>query len=176
MKIITNNICRAFGLLALACFALSPTANANQPNPPNHPQRRIDFTTNPLQCTPEKVELRGVLQLHFKKQGSLVVPERANFKEFSGTGKSTGRRYMARNVDVEKHKQATFQNGVGAGSFILEFQVIGNPNPPPQGDPNPNKPFGFTVSYKVLYKFDNKVKGLNLGNPKVCCNRNGCLD
>lgn len=175
MKTVTREIHLAFTLLAMGCIALSPTANANEPTP-NHPKRRVDFTTNALQCAPEKVELHGELHLHFKKEGPAFVPERANFTEFRGTGKTTGRTYGASQVKVDKDNQVDFKNGSGAGKFILEFHVIGNPNPPPRPDPNPQMPFRFTVNYKVVYTFENKVKGLNLGDPKVCCNRNGCLD
>jgi hypothetical protein len=206
MKTVTNVIHPTFGLFALACFTLSLTAHAatpqvdrgypngeitdadnvilelntgvaktEEPNP-NHPKRRIDFTTNVLQCAPEQVEIRAELHLHFKKEGEVVKPESANFTEFTGTGKSTGRKYVASHVNVEKRRSARFQNGAGSGEFILEFRVIGNPNPPPKPDPNPNKPFRFTVSYKIVYTFANKVKGLNLGSPKACCNPDGCLD
>lgn len=198
----------AVALFAIPCFALSITAfgatsesdrggsngemieednmvfesdagaaNANEPTH-NHPKRQIHFTTLPQQCAPERVEVSGVLQLHFKnfRGGPSLVPERANFTEFSGTGKSTGRRYVATNVHVEKKQHVHFENGVGAGSFILEFRLIGNPNPPGKPDPNPGKTFRITISYKVAYTFDNKVKGLNLGNPKGCCNPNGCIN
>lgn len=147
--------------------------------PPNHPERRIDFRANPGQCAPEMVELHGLLKLHFQTRGLDVVPKSANFKEFSGTGIATGRTYVAREVHVERSQRVKSENGVGAGCFILEFQVIGNPNPPPKADPNPGRAFRFTVSYKVLYGFaKSKVKGgtLNLGDPNACCNVNGCLE
>jgi hypothetical protein len=186
MKRITNIICPAFALFALACFALS-TANADQPN---HPQVPIAFTANPGQCAPEQVKVSGVLQLHFKKQGRVVEPESANFKQFSGTGQKTRRKYVASKPDVEKDKQANFQGGsrggAGGGEFILEFDVIGNPNPAGpagQADACPGCRYRFTVNYKVVYTFDGKFKVKESVNelkkqfdkPKVCCNPRGCL-
>jgi hypothetical protein len=174
MKTLTNVIYPAVAV-AVACFVLSARANANEPTP-NHPKRRIDFTANPGQCAPERVKLQGELHLHFKKEGPVLVPSHANFIEFSGTGLSTGRRYVASQVNVDKEKQVDFKNGSGAGKFVLEFHVIGNPNPPGKPDPAPSTIYRFTVNYKVVYTFQNKVKTLNLGDPKVCCTRSGCLN
>ena len=58
----------------------------------------------------------------------------------------------------------------------LEFHVIGNPNPPGKPDPAPNTIYRFTVNYKVVYTFQNKVKTFNLGDPKVRCTPSGCLN
>jgi hypothetical protein len=174
MKIVTNMIRLVVALLVIACFAVSPMANADEQHP-NHPQRQINLTASGLQCAPEMVKVSGLLQLHFKKEGSVVVPDSANFTQFRATGERTHRKYEPSKVDVEKEKQARLENGIGSGKFILEFRVIGRPNPPGQPDPNPNKTFFFTVNYKVIYTFDNKVRALNLGDPMICCNPNGCL-
>lgn len=189
MKRITNIICPAFALFALACFALS-TANAAQPKAPNHPQVPIAFTANPGQCAPEEVKVSGVLQLDFEKEGQVVQVKGAKFLRFSGTGQKTGRKYVPTKVDVEKSKHANFQSGgggvEGGGNFIVEFQVIGHPKPAGpagQGDPCFGCTYHFTVNYKVAYTFkrnfkvQESVKELEkqLDKPKVCCNRNGCL-
>jgi hypothetical protein len=55
---------------------------------------------------------------------------------------------------VETHEL----NGLGVGTFRLRFLITGNPNPPPQGDPNPGNEVRFKLLYTVSYKFsDNKV-------------------
>jgi hypothetical protein len=170
MKTITKIIY----LVAVICFAVSPAANADQF--PNHPKREINFTTlNNLQCAPERVKVDAVLQLHFKNEGSDVVLERANFFSFKGEGLRTKRKYVVEgNVRVNKESSRWSQGAVGGGESLIEFFVIGRPNPRGQPDPNPDMPFHFSVAYKVVYEFAEKVTGAKLFKLRVCCDPQGC--
>jgi hypothetical protein len=139
---------------------------------PNHRLIRINFKKF-IPCAGEIVELRGELQVSFAARDNVVHPGPANLKGFSGTGNTTGRRYVSDNkVTGGGGLKVFFENGLGAGKFGLRFHVTGIPNPPPMGDANPKKVVRFTVEYTVLYKFSNgKVNRLDADTPEVRCRK-----
>ena len=154
--------------------ALSENAAMKQAasQPPNHPVIPINFTKFvPVPCAGEKVRLRGELRLHFKNTNGIAKPESANLTGFSGTGESTGRRYVANNIVNDDNIEISRRNDKGFGKWTIRFHIIGNPNPPPKGDPNPGKVFRFTLEYTVIFEFRNgKVTDLN-AKPEVVCKR-----
>lgn len=148
------------------------TAAKQANNPPNHPVIPINFTKFvPVPCAGEKVRLRGELRLHFKNANGVAKPESASLAGFSGTGETTGRRYVSNNVVNDDNFEISRRNEKGFGKWTIRFHVIGNPNPPPKGDPNPGKVFRFTLEYTVIFEFRNgKVTDLNV-KPEVVCRR-----
>jgi hypothetical protein len=140
---------------------------------PNHPVIPINFTKFvPVPCAGEKVHLPGELRLHFKNTNGVAKPESANLTGFSGTGESTGRRYVANKNVNDENVEVTKGKEKGFGKWIIRFHVIGNPNPPPKGDPNPGKVFRFTLEYTVIFEFRNgKVTGDLHAKPEVVCKR-----
>jgi hypothetical protein len=138
---------------------------------PNHPVFRVNFDKfAPPPCAGEKVHLRGELHLHFKTENGVATPNSANLKEVTGTGAMSRRTYRANNQAFEQ----TFEvkkpaAGLGFGEWILKFHVVGKPNPPPQGDPNPGKVFRFTLEYTVIWDSKNgKVRDI-AAKPRFLC-------
>jgi hypothetical protein len=110
--------------------ALSENAAMKQaPNqPPNHPVIPINFTKFvPVPCAGEKVHLRGDLRLHFKNTNGIAKPTSADLTGFSGTGVSTGRRYVANNIVNDNNVKVTRNGEKGFGEWIIRFHIIGNP-------------------------------------------------
>lgn len=147
------------------------TGNAamGQPNQtPNHRLIRIDFRKS-ISCA-EVVKVSSQWHVHFKKisEGAVEV-ESANLKQFSGKGETTGRKYMAGKAFFPE-KSVTIKNGIKEGKFVLEFVVIGPPNPAGKPDPNPRRTFRFKVQQTVRYKFAmGKVKSLDKGAIDIDC-------
>lgn len=178
-----------FIALLLACFAIP--AMGEQDKTPNHKEIIINSIPQVL-CANEKVDLRGQLKLAFGVREFLGVRAVAPVdiklqKGFSGTcpsteetclvgiGKTTRRRYVAsKRLEIPGGVETHELNGLGVGTFKLRFLITGNPNPPPQGDPNPGNEVRFKLLYTVSYKFsDNKVTFFK-ATPDICCRRSGC--
>lgn len=130
--------------------ATKPLAN----HPPNHPVIPINLIKFvPVPCAGENVHLRGQLRLHFKNTNGVAKPESAALTGFSGTGKSTGRTYVANNNVNDENVELGRRDGKGFGTWTIRFHVFGNPKPPSKGDPNPGKVFRFKLEYTVIFFF-----------------------
>jgi hypothetical protein len=178
-----------FIALLLACFAIP--AMGEQDKTPNHKEIIINSIPQVL-CAGEKVDLRGQLKLAFGVREFLGVravgPVDIKLqKGFSGTcpsteetclvgiGKTTRRRYVAsKRLEIPGGVETHELNGLGVGTFKLRFLITGNPNPPPQGDPNPGNEVRFKLLYTVSYKFSNNKVTFFKGTPDICCRRSGC--
>jgi hypothetical protein len=178
-----------FIALLLACFAIP--AMGEQDKTPNHKEIIINSIPQVL-CANEKVDLRGQLKLAFGVREFLGVRAVAPVdiklqKGFSGTcpsteetclvgiGKTTRRRYVAsKRLEIPGGVETQELNGLGVGTFKLRFLITGNPNPPPQGDPNPGNEVRFKLLYTVSYKFSNDKVTFFKATPDICCRRSGC--
>jgi hypothetical protein len=178
-----------FIALLLACFAIP--AMGEQDKTPNHKEIIINSIPQVL-CAGEKVDLRGQLKLAFGAREFLGVravgPVDIKLqKGFSGTcpsteetclvgiGKTTRRRYVAsKRLEIPGGVETHELNGLGVGTFKLRFLITGNPNPPPQGDPNPGNEVRFKLLYTVSYKFSNNKVTFFKATPDICCRRSGC--
>jgi hypothetical protein len=178
-----------FIALLLACFAIP--AMGEQDKTPNHKEIIINSIPQVL-CAGEKVDLRGQLKLAFGVREFLGVravgPVDIKLqKGFSGTcpsteetclvgiGKTTRRRYVAsKRLEIPGGVETKDLNGLGVGTFKLRFLITGNPNPPPQGDPNPGNEVRFKLLYTVSYKFSNNKVTFFKATPDICCRRSGC--
>lgn len=178
-----------FIALLLACFAIP--AMGERDKTPNHKEIIINSIPQVL-CAGEKVDLRGQLKLAFGVREFLGVravgPVDIKLqKGFSGTcpsteetclvgiGKTTRRRYVAsKRLEIPGGVETKELNGLGVGTFKLRFLITGNPNPPPQGDPNPGNEVRFKLLYTVSYKFSNNKVTFFKATPDICCRRSGC--
>jgi hypothetical protein len=152
MKTVTNTIHLAFALFAIACFALSPTANANQPHHPNKRMIPINIK-KPLQCAGGDVILQGDLVVTFKNVPDLeVVPGSLKLEGFRGTAASGGRKLEVNPKDLDFLPFLNVDTRMGEGKFGIEFKVTG-----------PGLPGGSPLRFRVrlspiVYKFrDRKV-------------------
>jgi hypothetical protein len=178
-----------FIALLLACFAIP--AMGERDKTPNHKEIMINSIPQVL-CAGEKVDLRGQLKLAFgvreffgvRAVGPVDIKLQ---KGFSGTcpstegtclvgiGKTTRRRYVAsKRLEIPGGVETHELNGLGVGTFKLRFLITGNPNPPPQGDPNPGNEVRFKLLYTVSYKFSNDKVTFFKATPDICCRRSGC--
>jgi hypothetical protein len=160
--------------LLLASFPIAQIGQAADPLPgraPNHPVFRVNFDKFvPPPCAGEKVQLRGELLLHFKTENGVATPNSAKLKEVTGTGAMSRRTYRANNQEYEQTSEVKKRGAeLGFGEWVLKFHVVGKPNPPPQGDPNPGKVFRFTLEYTVVWESRNgKVRDI-VAKPRFLC-------
>jgi hypothetical protein len=179
-----------FIALLLTCFAIAQSAQADET--PNH--REIILNSIPqVLCAHEKVDLRGILKLKFGTKDFFGVRQFGPVeielqKGFSGTpcpsteetclvgfGQTTRRKYVAsKRIEMPGGLKTEELNGLGFGTFKLRFLVTGNPNPPPQGDPNPGNEVRFKLLYTVSYKFSNNKVTFFKATPDICCRRSNC--
>jgi hypothetical protein len=181
-----------FIALLLGYFGI-PAMGA-QDNTPNHREIIINSIPQVL-CANEKVDLRGILKLDFgvREFGGVRAVRPVDIKlqkGFSGTcpsaeetclvgiGKTTRRRYVAsKRLDMAGKGVETHElNGLGVGTFKLRFLITGNPNPPPQGDPNPGNEVRFKLLYTVSYRFSNNKVTFFKATPDICCPLSRCFD
>jgi len=180
-----------FIAVLLACFAIP--AMGERDKTPNHKEIIINSIPQVL-CAGEKVDLRGVLTLKFGVKeffgqrlfGPVDIKLEKGFFGGAcpsteetclvGIGKTTGRRYVAsKRLEIPGGVETKKLNGLGVGTFKLRFLVTGNPNPPPQGDPNPGNIVRFKLLYTVSYKFnDNNKVTFFKATPDICCRGSGC--
>ena len=163
--------------LVFACFGLAQSTEAADPTP-NH--REIVINSIPqIPCAGEKVDLRGFLRIKFGVKEFFSVrtfgPVDIKLEQFSGRGQTTGRKYEASpRLEMPGGLETNELNGKGFGTFKLRFLVTGNPNPPPQGDPNPGNVVRFKLLYTVGYEFSkNKVTSFK-ATRDICCRGSGC--
>jgi hypothetical protein len=165
------------GMFSAALFLLLLIWALRQvPSQPNHRLIRINFSASPTQCDfGEKVSLHGELQVSFAVREfngeRFVWPVNIELKEFSGTGQTTGRKYVADNrLEIPWGIKADNLNGLGVGVFKLGFLVTDNPNLAPKGDLDAEQ-VQFAVQYTVIYKWghDHKVHRFDPGTPEVHC-------
>jgi hypothetical protein len=158
---------------------------------PNHKEIIINSIQHVL-CAGEEVDLRGQLKLAFgvREFGGVrdVGPVDIKLqKGFSGTcpsteqtclvgiGKKTRRRYVAsKRLEIPGGVETHELNGLGVGTFKLRFLITGNPNPPPQGDPNPGNEVRFKLLYTVSYRFSNNKVTFFKATRDICCRGSGC--
>jgi hypothetical protein len=178
-----------FIAVLLACFAIP--AMGERDKTPNHKEIIINSIRQVL-CASEQVDLRGELKLKFEDREIFGIRQFGPVdikleKGFSGAcpsteetclvgiGKTTRRRYVASKRIETRGLETHELNGLGVGTFKLRFLVTGNPNPPPQGDPNPGNIVRFKLLYTVSYKFnDNHKVTFFKATPDICCRGSGC--
>src|SRR5262245_25050825 len=144
-----------FIALLLGCFAITARADIGVgrelPNkPPNHPVYPVRGKQF-VPCAGETVPLSGQLRLHFESVNQVAKPKSAVLEGVTGIGESSGRTYVANN-DPSSSKFQVISEGPNKKthiSWILEFQVVGNPNPPPRGDVCPGCVNRFTLKFTV---------------------------
>src|SRR5262245_23196121 len=160
--------------LLLDGFAIAQSAHAidREPgHPPNHRVFRVSVNTFvPPPCAGENVQLSGELHLHFMTINGVAKPQSAELRGVTGTGQSTGRTYVANKNPFIATPRLEKIGNVVSGHWILKFKVVGNPNPPPQGDICPGCVFHFTLKFTVFYLSlpPGKVSG-PVATPDVLC-------
>jgi hypothetical protein len=158
---------------------------------PNHKEIMINSIPQVL-CAGEEVDLRGQLKLAFgvteffgvRAVGPVDIKLQKGFSGncpsteetcLVGIGKTTRRRYVAsKRLEIPGGVETHELNGLGVGTFKLRFLITGNPNPPPQGDPNPGNVVRFKLLYTVSYKFSNNKVTFFKATRDICCRGSGC--
>src|SRR5215470_1642957 len=151
---------------------LSPIPK-NDPTP-NHRDFRVNVVKFvPVPCAGENVQLKGELELHFKTITTNGVtrprPESAVLK-VTGTGQSTGRTYVANSNPSVSEFEVKSQPlpGLFVINWILKFNVVGNPNPSPRGDPCPRCVRRFTLKYHASALARAKVLEISARQEVLC--------
>src|SRR5262249_51802129 len=142
----------AFTIAARADIGVGKALPNKPPNHPVYPVRGKQFI--PAPCAGEIVPLSGQLHLHFESVNQVAKPKSAVLQGVTGIGESSHRTYVANN-DPSSSTFRLIREGPNKKthiSWILEFKVVGNPNPPPQGDVCPGCVNHFTLKFTLEYE------------------------